>query len=376
MFFRDIIGQEDIKRKLIDEVNEGRIAHAKLLYGREGTGKLPLALAYARYVNCSNRGADDACGKCPSCLKMNSLVHPDVHFTFPVIKKKSDKPAISDDFIKEWRQFVKANNGYFNINHWQKHIKVENAQSRIYVDESDEIIKNLNKKTFESPYKVSIIWMSERMHEACANKLLKMLEEPPANTIFLLIAENTELILPTILSRTQQIHIPDIEEEDIRKALAEKYNVLEAQSVNIAHMANGNFLKALEAIHMDEDNREYFDLFVSLMRQSYMRNIREMKAWSEKVAAIGRERQKAFLSYAQHMVRENFVYNFHRREMVYMSQDEQNFAVRFAPFINERNVMGLMDELSEAERHITQNVNAKMVFFDLSLKVTVLIKQR
>jgi DNA polymerase-3 subunit delta' len=223
---------------------------------------------------------------------------------------------------------------------------------------------------------VSIIWLPERMQLPCANKLLKLLEEPPERTLFLLVSENAEMILPTIQSRTQRVNIPGIEEAEIRRALTEKFNVLEAQSENIAHLANGNFIKALESIHIDDDNKLYFDLFVSLMRQSYMRNIREMKAWSEKVAGIGRERQKEMLVYCQHMIRENFVYNFHRREMVYMSQDEQNFAVRFAPFINERNVMGLMDELSEAQRHIEQNVNAKMVFFDLSLKVTVLIKQR
>jgi DNA polymerase-3 subunit delta' len=371
VFFRDIIGQEKAKQQLIAEVNEGRIAHAKLLYGKEGCGNLPLAIAYARYVNCTNRGADDACGRCPSCLKMNNLVHPDVHFTFPVVKK-----GISDDYIKEWREVVKNNNGYFNLSHWLKQINAENAQATIYTPESDEITKKLSLKSSEALYKVSIIWLPEKMQLPCANKLLKLLEEPPERTLFLLVSGNADMILPTIQSRTQRVNIPGIEEAEIRRALTERFNVLEAQSENIAHLANGNFVKALESIHIDDDNKLYFDLFVSLMRQSYMRNIREMKAWSEKVAGMGRERQKEMLTYCQHMIRENFVYNFHRREMVYMSQDEQNFAVRFAPFINERNVMGLMDELSEAQRHIEQNVNAKMVFFDLSLKVTVLIKQR
>jgi DNA polymerase-3 subunit delta' len=371
VFFRDVIGHEKIKRLLIEEVNEGRIAHAKLFFGREGSGELPLALAYARYVNCTNRTADDACGTCPSCLKMNALVHPDVHFTFPVVKR-----GISDDYLREWRNIVKTSSGYFGMSHWLREINADNAQATIYTRESDEIIKKLSLKSREGEYKISIIWLPEKMQIEAANRLLKLLEEPPQKTLFLLVAENTEMILPTIISRTQRIAIPGIEEEEIAKALTERFSVLEAQSANIAHMANGNFIKALEQIHIDEDNKLYFDLFVGLMRQSYMRNIREMKAWSEQVAALGRERQKAMLEYCQRMIRENFVYNFHRREMVYMSQDEQNFAVRFAPFINERNVMGLMDELSEAQRHIEQNVNAKMVFFDFTLKVTVLIKQR
>jgi len=244
----------------------------------------------------------------------------------------------------------------------------ENGQAIIYAKESDEITRKLSLKSSEGGYKVTIVWLPEKMHEVCANKLLKLLEEPPEKTIFLLISEAPEMILPTILSRTQRFNIPKIEEVDIAGALQQKYGVQPRDSETIAHLANGDFIKALETIHLNEENE-------LLMRLSYQRKIREMKQWSEQLAAMGRERQKNFLNYCQRMTRENFIYNLHRKEMNYMTLPEQNFATRFAPFVNERNVVGIMDELSEAQRHIEQNVNARMVFFDFSLKMIVLLKQ-
>ena len=333
--FKDIIGQEAAKQRLIQEVQEGRIPHAQLFCGPAGVGKLPLALAYARYICCPNRTETDACGTCPSCVKWNKLVHPDVHFVYPIVKSAKGKKEVCDD----------------------------------------EITRKLSLKSSEGGYKVTIVWLPEKLHEVCANKLLKLLEEPPEKTIFLLISEAPEMILPTILSRTQRFNIPKIEEADIAEALQQKYGVQPRDSETIAHLANGDFIKALETIHLNEENELFFNLFVSLMRLSYQRKIREMKQWSEQLAAMGRERQKNFLDYCQRMTRENFIYNLHRKEMNYMTLPEQNFATRFAPFVNERNVMGIMDELSEAQRHIEQNVNARMVFFDFSLKMIVLLKQ-
>ena len=369
MFFKDVIGQEETKQRLIQEVNEGRIPHAQLICGPEGVGKLPLALAYARYISCTNRGATDACGVCPSCVKFSKLVHPDVHFVFPVVKS-----GRSDDYIVEWRRMV-LNNPYFNLNHWLNEINAENAQAVIYTKESDEIMKKLSLKSSEGGFKITIIWLPEKMQLACSNKLLKLLEEPPEKTVFLLVSEAPDLILPTILSRTQRFNIRKIDEASIAQVLQQKYGVQQATSVTIAHLANGSFIKALETIHLNEENQLFFDLFVSLMRLSYQRKIREMKMWSEQVAGMGRERQKNFLEYCQRMIRENFIFNLHQRDLTYMTINEQNFAIRFAPFVNERNVMGIMDELSEAQLHIEQNVNAKMVFFDFSLKMIVLLKQ-
>lgn len=371
MFFKDVIGQEAVKQRLIAEVCGAHIPHARLLCGSPGAGKLPLALAYARYLCCHNRGETDACGKCPSCVKWNKLVHPDVHFVFPIVKK--GKREVCDDFIAEWRTQV-LDAPYFTLNHWLNTLDAENGQALIYAKESDEVTRKLSLKSTEGGYKICIIWMAEKMHPVCANKLLKLLEEPPAQTLFLLIAENPETILPTILSRTQLLRVPRLEEEDIAHALQQKYGVRPNDSLTLAHLANGSFINALEAIHLNEENELFFEWFVSLMRLAYQRRIREMKQWSEQLAGIGRERQKNFLAYAQQMIRENFIYNFHRKEMNYMTVQEQNFATRFAPFVNERNVMGIMDELTEAQAHIEQNVNARMVFFDFALKMIMLLK--
>ncbi|NDV59918.1 DNA polymerase III subunit [Bacteroides sp. 519] len=374
MFFRDVIGQDTVKQRLIQEVREGRIPHAQLICGPEGIGKLPVAIAYARYINCQNRGETDACGQCPSCTKFNKLVHPDVHFVFPIIKSAKGKKEVCDDYIAEWRPFV-INNPYFNLGHWLNEIDAENSQAIIYAKESDEIIRKLNLKSSEGDYKFVIVWLAEKMHPVCANKLLKLLEEPPAKTIFLLIAEAPDMILTTILSRTQRLNMKKIDDESIAQIMQNKYGIDAKESYSIAHLANGNFIKAMETIHLNEEKQLFFDLFVSLMRLSYQRKIREMKLWSEQVAGMGRERQKNLLDYCQRMIRENFIFNLHKPELVYMTTDENNFATRFAPFINERNVMQLMEELSEAEKHIQQNVNAKMVFFDFALKMIVLLKQ-
>ena len=349
MFFRDVIGQEEIKQRLIQEVNEGRIPHAQLICGPEGVGKMPLAIAYARYISCTNRGETDACGTCPSCVKFNKLVHPDVHFVFPIVKSAKGKKEVCDDYIADWRPFV-INHPYFNLNHWLGEMDAENSQALIYAKESDEILKKLSLKSSEGGFKITIVWLPEKMHPVCANKLLKLLEEPPEKTVFLLVSEAPDMILPTILSRTQRMNVRKIDEASIDRVLQTKYNILPADSISIAHLANGNFIKALETIHLNEENQLFFDLFVSLMRLSYQRKIREMKMWSEQVAGMGRERQKNFLEYCQRMIRENFIFNLHQRNLTYMTINEQNFATRFAPFVNERNVMGIMDELSEAQR--------------------------
>ena len=374
MYFRDVIGQEEAKQRLIQEAREGRIPHARLFCGPEGIGKLPLAIAYARYLSCSNPGESDACGICPNCVKYNKLAHPDLHFVFPVIKKKN-KDTVSDDYRAEWREFISIT-PYFNLNMWLKEMGAENQQALIYVKESDEIYRKLNLKSSQGGYKVMIIWLPEKMNIECSNKLLKLLEEPPSQTVFLLVSEEPDLLLTTIQSRTQRFNLYGIEDGEIAEKLILQYGLTEKDATNIARLSGGNFLKALDTIHLNEENEWFFELFVSLMRLSYQRKIREMKQWSETLASIGRERQKQFLLYSQRMIRENFIYNFHDSSLNYLSEEEQKFSSRFAPFVNERNVMGIMDELSEAQRHIEQNVNAKMVFFDFALKMIVLLVQK
>ena len=375
MFFRDIIGQEEIKRQLIKNVQENKIAHAQLFCGGEGVGKLPLAIAYARYISCFNPSEKDACGKCANCIKFNNLAHPDLHFIFPVVKKKSSKDVVSDDYIAEWRELI-AKTPYFNLPAWLEEMGAENQQAQIYVKESNEIIRKLSLKSSQGGYKIIIIWLPEKMNQECSNKLLKLLEEPAEQTVFLLVSEEPDMLLTTIQSRTQRINLKGIDEKDLKEVLINIHGLQEQDAINIAHQSEGNFLKAIESISLNEENKLFFDLFVALMRLSYQRKIKEMKAWSEKVATMGREKQKHFLSYCQRMIRENFIYNFHNRSITYLGNEEEAFSTRFAPFINERNVMEIRNELNEAQRHIEQNVNAKMVFFDFSLKMIVLLIQK
>lgn len=374
MKFGDIVGQDAIKKQLLASAHEGFIPHAQLFCGPEGIGKFPLALAYAQYLNCEHPLPDDACGTCPSCVKYNHLTHPDLYFVFPIVKKSAKKKEVCDDYITEWRSFVN-NRPYFNLNQWLSHIDAENSQGLIYAKESDEIIRKLNMKIYEARYKVMIIWLPEKMHESCANKLLKIIEEPSPNTLFLLVSDSPDNIINTIQSRCQRINIHGIDDRDISEALTKKYMLEPSTADNVAHLACGSYVKALDIISLNEENKYLFNLFVQMMRSSYARDIKQIKQIGNDLAAIGRERQKNFLMYAQRMIREYFVSNFHNPQMVYLNQDENNFGVRFAPFINERNIVDFMDELSLAERHIEQNVNAKIVFFDLCLKITMLLKR-
>lgn len=374
MYFKDIIGQETVKQRLRLEVREGRVPHAQLFAGPEGTGALPLAIAYARFLLCTRRGEEDACGTCPSCVKLNKLAHPDLHFVFPVVKRKGGGDTVSDDYIREWRELA-ISTPYFGMNHWLDAMGAENQQAQIFVKESDELVRKLSLKSSEGGYKVVIIWLPEKMKVECANKLLKLLEEPPAQTVFLLVSEEPDRILPTILSRTQRINVPRLEDAEIAEALKVRFGLQDTDAAKTARLAEGSYLQALEIIHLSEDTQLFFGLFVSLMRLAYQRKVKEMREWSDTVAAMGRERQKDFLTYCQRMVRESFVSNFHRKEMNYMNREEENFTIRFAPFINERNVMGITDELAEAQTHIEQNVNPRMVFFDFALKMIVLLIQ-
>lgn len=375
MLFKDIIGQEAVKKRLIQEVKEGRVAHAQLFTGPEGVGKLPVAIAYARYLLCQNKDEHDSCGTCMSCKMFNKLSHPDLHFVFPVINKaKAPRKTVCDDVITTWREFV-STNPYFNINHWLDELGAENQQATIYTIESEEISRKLALKSSQGGYKVMIIWLPEKMQEECSNKILKILEEPPTQTVFLLVSEQPEFLLQTIKSRTQQIEFKRLDSSIIQDELEHKLGINSNDSQRIAHMANGSYLNALEAIHINEDRALFLDMFILLMRLSYQRKVKEMKQWSEQVASWGREKQKNFLLYCQRLIRENFIYNFGFNDLNYMTEEERNFSTRFARFINERNVIGIMDELTIAQRHIEQNVNAKMVFFDFSLKMIVLLIQ-
>ena len=378
MYFKDVIGYEELKEQLRRCVDENRLAHALLVTGANGNGKLPLAVALARYVLCSGRSNGDACGCCPSCVKMDKLIHSDLHFAFPVKKRKnssSDRPPVSDDYIAEWREiFLK--DPYFGYSDWLTMLEVENQQPMIYEKESSEILHKLSLKSREGGWKVMIIWLPEKMNEACSNKLLKILEEPPAQTLFVLVAEDTEHILPTILSRTQLVEMPRIAADAVSRALQQRYSLDEATARSIAQQSDGDWEKAESMLKVNGNKALYLELFATLMRMAYKRDIQAMKQWGEQVAALGRERQKGLLEYCQRMIRENFIMNFGRNEMLYLAPEERSFSEKFSPFVNENNIFGIMEELSEAQKHVEQNVNAKMIFFDMALRMIVWIKNR
>ena len=385
MLFSEIIGQQEIKKRFIRTVTEQRIPHAQLLRGPEGVGKLALAIAYAQYICCENRTATDSCGVCISCVKYKKLAHPDLHFVFPVIKPANRTSVVCDDFIAEFRAMV-LTNLYFSVNDWFAKISGDAKQGMIYGNESEEIIRKLSLKTYEAEYKVMIIWLPEKMNLTCSNKLLKILEEPPEKTVFLLVSNEPDHIITTILSRTQHIQIPRLSEKEIMNALLANDNLeIEDDEANYAaHIANGSYLNAIAVLNEGDENKQNFERFMLIMRLAWQvgnkkdhASLKTLKKWSDDMAAaaMGRERQKNFLSYAQRMTRENFIRNLQQPELNYLTSQEADFSQRFSPFINERNVEDIMTEFALAERHIEQNVNAKMVFFDLTLKIIMLLKK-
>jgi len=385
MLFSQIIGQQSAKAQFIRTVNEQRIPHAQLLRGPEGVGKLALAIAYAQYICCENKQPTDSCGVCPSCVKYQKLAHPDLHFVFPVIKPTGKSSVVCDDFLADFRLMVRENI-YFGVNEWFAKISGDAKQGMIYANESEEIFRKLNMKSYESEYKVMIIWLPEKMNVTCANKLLKLLEEPPEKTLFLMVSNFPDQIITTILSRTQHIIIPRLENDEIAQALLKNENLeIEAADANYAaQISKGSYLAALAALNEGDENKQNFERFVMIMRLAWQvgnkkdhASLKTLRKWADDMAAstLGRERQKNFLSYAQKQTRENFILNLHQAELNSQTNFEANFSQRFSPFINERNVEDLMAEFALAERHIEQNVNAKMVFFDLTLKIIMLLKR-
>ena len=379
MKFKEVIGQEEAQQRLIQMVSEGRVPHAMMFCGPSGCGKMALALAFASYLLCKNsEGTDDSCGTCQQCAMLRSWSHPDLLFTYPVIKpsgSSADHKTISDDYAREWRELL-SEGPYFSMDQWLEKMKAGNQQALIYVAESEVLIRKLSMKSSQGGYKVNIIWLPERMREDCANKMLKIIEEPPQQTVFLMVCEEPERLLETIRSRVQRIDIKRIETQSIEKALVEQRAIDEVMAHQIARASNGDWLKALEELDASNENHQFLDLFILLMRQAYMRNVKDLKVWSESVAALGRERQKRMLVYFQHLVRENFMYNFGNPELVYMTTAESNFAKNFARFINEANVIEINDIFATALRDIGQNGNPKMVFYDVALKMIVAIMRK
>ncbi len=391
MKFRDVIGQEEAKRQLLQLVAESRVPHAMLLCGPMGCGKMALALALASFLLGERDDSDpleaEAAKKMPELspekrrnaeAMLAKYSHPDLLFSYPVIKPAgtgSDHKMTSDDFAKEWLQ-VLSQSPYFSIDQWLTAMKAENQQARISVGESESLIRKLSMKSSQGGYKVCIIWLPERMNGECANSLLKLIEEPPHMTVFIMVCEEPEKLLETIRSRTQRFDIKKIDTPTLEKALVEKRYIAPEVAKRIARVANGNWLTAMKELDAGNENRMFLDMFIMLMRLAYMRKIKDLKKWSEVIAQYGREKQKRMLTYFIHLIRENFIYNFHNPELNYMTAEEEDFSKNFARFINEANVVELTELFDRGIRDIGQNANAKIVLFDIALKTIVLLIQK
>ena len=287
----------------------------------------------------------------------------------------SDHKPVSDDFAREWNQLIMSGL-YFTMNEWLEQMGGENQQAIITAGESDDLLRKLSLKSSQGGYKVSIVWLPERMNIECANKILKLLEEPPSQTVFIMVCEEPDKLLETIRSRVQRIDIRKIDDADIQLALVERRGLTEDVAARVTRMVNGSWLKALETLNSDSENELFLDMFQSLMRLAYQRKVKDLKAWSERLASMGREKQKRFLEYFLRLIRENFMYNFQNSELCYMTQREEDFARNFARFVNEANILPISNLATTAIRDIGQNANAKIVFFDLALQMIVLLIQK
>jgi DNA polymerase-3 subunit delta' len=376
MLFSEIIGQENIKNHLVSTVDKGRIPHAQLFVAPTGSGALPMAIAYAQYILCSNSGGENNTGD-PVCnRKFEKLSHPDLHFAFPVTtNEKVKKHPTSNSFLEEWREFV-SKYPYGSLFNWYQLLGIENKQGQIGVDESEEIVKKLSLKAYEGGYKVMIIWMAEKMHAAAANKLLKLIEEPPSKTVLLLVAEDQEQILKTITSRCQILHFQGLTEYDIRNKLMENHQLEESQAVRIAHQSHGSWNKAVHMLKRDDNELAFEKWFITWVRTAFKAKgdasvVHDLIKWSEEIAKTGRETQKRFLDYCSQFFRQAMLANYGAGSLVYLETGTRNFDLeKFAPFIHGANIEDIHTAVEDAIYHIERNGNAKIILLDLSMQLT------
>lgn len=378
MKFSDVVGHEELKNRLRQNIDEGRVSHAQLFAGDHGWGTLQLALAYVQYLHCSNRSGGEPCGHCPSCVQMQSLAHPDVYFVYPTVKPKgSSTPPTSDLYIEEWREVVAQHNACFDEHAWYEAIGADNSQGLITAKEADEIIRRLSYKAFEGKYKSVIIWAPEKMHTSAANALLKILEEPWENTLFLLVSQHPESLLTTIISRTQSVNVGRIESAALESLAVRSLGATAEQASVAARLADGSILNlrriVAEGGAAASDN---FELFTRLMRLSYGNKHLDLFEWAEQVAALGRESQKSFLEYALRLIRESYMLTAGMESVSYLWGDEKAFCAKFAPYVANHNVEALVAEMERALRDVGQNGNARIVFTHFALAVSKLIAMR
>ena len=380
MYFKDVLGQEKLKMLLMQSVREGTVPHAQLFFGPRGSANLALALAFAQYVACANKQQYDARGTCPSCVKHLKFVHPDLHFVFPVATTSNVKTKpVSKNFLSEWRSLLDEN-PYFSLFDWLKHIGVGNKQGIISVEESSHILKDLSLKPYESETRIMLIWMPEKMNIQAANKLLKIIEEPPQKTLFLLVTESTENMLATVLSRTQLLKVPRHSDEEVLNYLMNR-GVEQVRAKMISNLVDGNINDALQLVEYVEDSEQNALNFVQWVRLCFsalqVKDINKLVQWSEMMAKSGRESQKSFLLFASNVMRDALMKNYGVEKMMKMNVSGHNFTMeKFAPFIHADNCMEIISELNLAQLHIERNANPKILFLDTSFKIARLLHKK
>ncbi len=372
MQFKKVIGQEDVKRRLIHAAKEGRISHAQLFLGPEGSGNLALAIAYAQYLFCENKSETDSCGSCSSCIKIQKLVHPDLTFTYPVATKEKIKEPRSVDFVVEWRDAI-INNPYISYQEWVERLDIENKQGLIAVYEADDITKRLSLKSVEGGYKIVILWLPEYMNAPASNKLLKILEEPPEKTVFLLVSEAYDQIIPTIRSRVQLVKVNRLPDTTLSASLVERHFIEQIPARHIAHRSQGNYNEALKIVRNDESDADLNEWFLLWMRACYSGNVAQIIELSNSLALESREKQKAYLNHAINIARECLLINYGDRSMIHLEGKDLDELGRFAPFVNLNNAEEFVATLNDAAYHIERNANSKLLFTDLSFKLQVIL---
>ena len=380
MQFKDIVGQEELKRQLVRNADAGRVSHAQLFTGAAGTGALPLAVAYVQYLNCRHRRDGDSCGVCPDCRQIAALAHPDLHLVFPVNKqgKKSGEVVLSDSFVAEWRQLFAATGGYFSPQQWYDTLDLgRTLKGMISAKEADEIIRKLSFKSYEAEYKTMLIWLPETMNEEAANKILKVLEEPWEKTLFLLVSERPDRLLPTILSRTQEVAVPRLTPEVLAGEAARRGVSDPVQASAMARLASGDLLELQQLLagESSEQQREYFEAFCGLMRLSYNDKHLELITWAEEMTQLTREQQRAFLTNAARLLRESYMLHAGLEAIGYLWGEELDFCRKFAPFIGNENIEPLIGEIETASAQLSQNGNPGIVFTHFALSVSKMINR-
>ena len=377
MQFKDVIGNDELKNQLINSVENNRLSHSQLFLGNSGGSKLAIAIAFAQYINCIRKTTSDSCGECQSCVKYNMLTHPDLHLVFPVLSLNGIKKVVSDNFVKEWRMEV-LNNPYLNLHNWFDVFSSENKSGKtgyIYTQESDNLHQKLSLKHYESEYRVVIIWIPEKMQPVTSNKLLKLLEEPPKKTIFLLVSENSELLLNTILSRLQITKIKDCSLEEKIEILQNKFpdkGVIDLEKA--ISYSDSNLGEAIHLLKFDIIGDENFDDFQTWMRLCYSVNIQEIVKWVNERSKKGRRSQSIFLKYSLKMVRNCLIIHFSDPNTLNITENEKKFLSKFHPFIHEGNISEISKKMEECIKNIERNANTKIMFYELSLQLMTLLK--